>query len=216
MKRRFFTAYSAIAFLVFAAIVLLWVRWMMLDSAYIAYIHLSSSRIRVDLDASAITVVRFPSAPGDRSLPTVVLYDVGIFSLDRSWDTKEADADYRYLWDRASNPHGALGFGFDKENRLAVKPLMIPPGPNFTFVCVFPVWFVVLLTALPLILPIRRILRIKWRDRHAFCAHCGYNLTGDISGVCPECGTPVPPTARPQIPLDTSNSKVDNASKVHS
>ena len=23
------------------------------------------------------------------------------------------------------------------------------------------------------------------------CHHCGYNLTGNTSGVCPECGTPV-------------------------
>ena len=23
------------------------------------------------------------------------------------------------------------------------------------------------------------------------CAQCGYNLTGNVSGVCPECGTPV-------------------------
>jgi hypothetical protein len=24
------------------------------------------------------------------------------------------------------------------------------------------------------------------------CRRCGYNLTGNVSGVCPECGTPVP------------------------
>ncbi len=24
------------------------------------------------------------------------------------------------------------------------------------------------------------------------CTRCGYNLTGNVSGVCPECGTPVP------------------------
>jgi hypothetical protein len=24
------------------------------------------------------------------------------------------------------------------------------------------------------------------------CAHCGYDLTGNVSGICPECGTPVP------------------------
>jgi hypothetical protein len=29
------------------------------------------------------------------------------------------------------------------------------------------------------------------------CAKCDYNLTGNVSGICPECGTPVP--------LSTSN-----------
>ncbi len=24
------------------------------------------------------------------------------------------------------------------------------------------------------------------------CSHCGYNLTGNVSGTCPECGTPMP------------------------
>ena len=28
--------------------------------------------------------------------------------------------------------------------------------------------------------------------REGFCAHCGYNLTGNVSGVCPECGAPIP------------------------
>jgi len=23
------------------------------------------------------------------------------------------------------------------------------------------------------------------------CSHCGYNLTGNVSGICPECGTPI-------------------------
>ncbi len=23
------------------------------------------------------------------------------------------------------------------------------------------------------------------------CTRCGYNVTGNVSGVCPECGTPV-------------------------
>jgi hypothetical protein len=29
------------------------------------------------------------------------------------------------------------------------------------------------------------------------CAACGYNLTGNASGVCPECGTAVPAEAKP-------------------
>jgi hypothetical protein len=33
-----------------------------------------------------------------------------------------------------------------------------------------------------------------WRDRPlpaGHCQKCGYDLTGDVSGVCPECGTEV-------------------------
>ncbi len=26
------------------------------------------------------------------------------------------------------------------------------------------------------------------------CATCQYNLTGNLSGICPECGTPIPAT----------------------
>lgn len=29
------------------------------------------------------------------------------------------------------------------------------------------------------------------------CTKCGYNLTGNVSGVCPECGTPVPGQRKP-------------------
>jgi hypothetical protein len=30
------------------------------------------------------------------------------------------------------------------------------------------------------------------------CSTCGYNLTGNVSGVCPECGTSVQATEKPQ------------------
>ncbi len=31
------------------------------------------------------------------------------------------------------------------------------------------------------------------RRQMGLCVHCGYELTGNVSGVCPECGTPVAP-----------------------
>lgn len=35
---------------------------------------------------------------------------------------------------------------------------------------------------------------LAWRRKPSqagFCAKCGYNLTANVSGTCPECGTPV-------------------------
>ena len=29
------------------------------------------------------------------------------------------------------------------------------------------------------------------------CSHCSYNLTGNVSGVCPECGTAITPVGLP-------------------
>lgn len=52
--------------------------------------------------------------------------------------------------------------------------------------------------ALFLVLPaawlIRRLL-IRPCSFDGRCAACGYNLTGNVSGVCPECGMPVRPDA---------------------
>ena len=37
--------------------------------------------------------------------------------------------------------------------------------------------------------------RRRWRSGPPSCLRCGYNLTGNTSGRCPECGTDVPLTA---------------------
>ncbi len=34
------------------------------------------------------------------------------------------------------------------------------------------------------------------RRRLGCCRKCGYNLTGNVSGVCPECGTRIPPVGK--------------------
>jgi ribosomal protein L37E len=51
-----------------------------------------------------------------------------------------------------------------------------------------PLWLGVLLFGIPAGFLI-------WRDRHTTlsqCQRCGYDLTGNVSGTCPECGSPVP------------------------
>jgi len=36
------------------------------------------------------------------------------------------------------------------------------------------------------------------RIRPGHCVHCGYNLTGNTSGICSECGTAIAPVASNQ------------------
>jgi len=39
-------------------------------------------------------------------------------------------------------------------------------------------------------------LRANRRAARNLCPFCGYALTGNVSGVCPECGTPVKPVGK--------------------
>ena len=52
-----------------------------------------------------------------------------------------------------------------------------------------------LLVALPmtwLISFLRSWFQVRHRMLRRLCASCGYNLTGNVSGICPECGRSVP------------------------
>lgn len=46
-----------------------------------------------------------------------------------------------------------------------------------------------------LLLPARQTFvwrRAKVQSKVGLCIACGYNLTGNVSGICPECGTAIP------------------------
>jgi hypothetical protein len=51
-----------------------------------------------------------------------------------------------------------------------------------------PLWLPLLLSTVVTALPLRRPPRATLRGR---CSTCGYDLTGNTSGRCPECGTAV-------------------------
>ncbi len=50
---------------------------------------------------------------------------------------------------------------------------------------IIPLWIPFLIVAIPTLLLWRR----DRRPPANHCQSCGYNLTGNVSGVCPECGT---------------------------
>ena len=66
--------------------------------------------------------------------------------------------------------------------------------PRHHTTVIVPFWFLCYLAA---ILPALWLWRYR-RDRRLrndgmpHCAKCDYNLTGNVSGICPECGVPVP------------------------
>jgi len=84
-------------------------------------------------------------------------------------------------------------------NRYDVVPdkvgIMVWPRPKDRWKHPEPVAFVpyagaALLTS---VMPILWVLLCLhgFRRRNGSCPRCGYNLTGNLSGVCPECGTRV-------------------------
>jgi len=62
-----------------------------------------------------------------------------------------------------------------------------------------PAWFlVVILASYPTVVFLRAFARrCRHRKTHGLCLRCDYNLTGNESGVCPECGTPIEVGDRP-------------------
>ncbi len=66
------------------------------------------------------------------------------------------------------------------------------PAQGVPMVIMLPVWMVIAgLAGYPTIALIRGPLRNWRRTRRGLCVRCGYNLTGNASGRCPECGSVV-------------------------
>lgn len=52
------------------------------------------------------------------------------------------------------------------------------------------------------------------RPRGAACGACGHNLTGNVSGRCPECGIEIPPAQRAALGITAKGSEVDRSAGV--
>lgn len=65
-----------------------------------------------------------------------------------------------------------------------VRVLSLSPGLDVGFFIDTPFWLFLIVAALPTAF-------LFWRDSRyppGHCQRCGYDLTGNVSSVCPECG----------------------------
>jgi hypothetical protein len=74
-------------------------------------------------------------------------------------------------------------------SRTGERTVSFPAGAETVEIPLLPVSLLSVAALVGLILT--PLIRRRRRLREDLCSNCGYNLTGNISGVCPECGSKV-------------------------
>ncbi len=80
-----------------------------------------------------------------------------------------------------------LVFGSALVFRAAAMPIRWYNDLWIAYAAVASFWFV----WLPIVLWINRRMRLRLLKEKGLCVKCDYDLTGNVSGICPECGTPI-------------------------
>jgi len=66
--------------------------------------------------------------------------------------------------------------------------------PDHAFgLLIFPLWALLVLSGGCTLIGLRLWRRSARERTRGLCSTCGYNLTGNVSGICPECGTAISP-----------------------
>jgi len=103
-----------------------------------------------------------------------------------------------YLGQTASTRFSPVGWDINwHANLLPVFFMPFLSIINKAWIVYLPLWIPFLLVAFPTAF-------LFWRDRRipqGHCKKCRYDLTGNTTGVCPECGTKIDePAERAQLP----------------
>lgn len=149
------------------------IRW--ICTAILAFVFLMWFLSSPILSSERLTVLHF----ADNQLwglfdGKIVIMGIGFARGDPYWDFSWSDY---------------YGFDFDKLSRCGiVSPRCELAGWPHDSLVLLPLWLPFsVLAALTCLVWLRKA------DDRAFlmCVDCGYNLTGNVSGICPECGSPV-------------------------
>ena len=190
MRRRLFNILAVLSLLFLVATVALWVRsYFVVDVLTRSSRQVGAGRVvwrddqwlcqkgvvewshELNWDADLKQAAKDPPQPlmwTSDSLDNVYVYTTGVSQFYRRWSR--------------------LGFSWSRNvGRSKDRFTGIPLGFR-SFAIGAPFWALAMATA---ILPALFIKKCVFRrPSHGHCA-CGYNLTGNVSGVCPECGNKV-------------------------
>jgi hypothetical protein len=110
------------------------------------------------------------------------------------WDAPRATIMAQYVALTGKDSCCGTGLHYDD---LFISSAFPPPAQtiqikNVSFRLIrAPFWPILLLTSVFPAFFVRTLAHKRFRKVRGFCADCGYSLTGNTSGVCPECGTRV-------------------------
>lgn len=101
---------------------------------------------------------------------------------------------------------GVAGYATNKDFRIWIPPIVRLQGTYnqqgylWLQVSISLVSWLLLASVYPWVTLIRGPVRRRWRRRHGRCEECGYDLTGNVSGACSECGRAICRDREPEIP----------------
>jgi len=104
----------------------------------------------------------------------------------------------RYLRQRAIvvDPTESQVFATTQDEQMIAVSVGVPAlmGASDRLYTLAVVWTIAqfLLLVLRISNRVAAIVKRGRRVRRGLCGACGYNLTGNVSGICPECGTMIP------------------------
>ncbi|HSU67250.1 MAG TPA: hypothetical protein VLJ39_10275 [Tepidisphaeraceae bacterium] len=190
---------TVLSLLLCAASIVLWVRsYWRIDSLMVFRVNRQWTQRWIDRQPITLRSGRVYEADSHRG-------SLRLLFLDNDWSYYRGN--YPALWSSAEegafepwSPAATHWPGFAVESRPVsfdinadiARPGGPPPSVSYTVHALYTPW--ALWTMLTALLPAAAVWRWRHglsRSRRGLCIACGYSLTGNLSGVCPECGRPL-------------------------
>jgi len=117
-----------------------------------------------------------------------------IFIQDQLWNngTRNDPKSFGWVYKTETGLHGYSIVSEKRKQPFGFDIARYTGGRVTLRVLILPYWFIFVITgALPIYCVVRTQHRYRVRRhrlKNNLCISCGYNLTGNISGTCPECG----------------------------